>query len=79
MDSGNGARREKRASATKKCPYCSSYVKYAAVRCDACRRRIGPADAYGMAGKPVNVGAYLAAVGAVAALVGYLIWAFGNR
>ena len=78
MDSSNGARREKRTGVTKKCPYCGSHVKYDAGRCDACRRRIGPADAYGMARKPVNVGSYLVAAGAVAALVGYLIWAFGN-
>jgi len=78
MGGSNGQRREKRTGATKKCPYCSSYVKSDAVRCDACRRRIGPADAYGMARKPVNVGAYLVAAGAVAALVGYLVWAFGN-
>jgi predicted RNA-binding Zn-ribbon protein involved in translation (DUF1610 family) len=78
MAESTGAARPKKAYATKKCPYCGSYVKFDAVRCDACRRRIGPADAYGMAKKPVNVGSYLLAAGAVAALVGYLVWAFGG-
>ncbi|MBW1648409.1 MAG: hypothetical protein JRJ72_09960 [Deltaproteobacteria bacterium] len=78
MGGSGGAARERKTFATKKCPYCSSYVKFDARRCDACRRRIGPADAYGMAKKPVNIGSYLVAAGAVAALVGYLIWAFGG-
>jgi hypothetical protein len=70
--------RPKTRQPTKKCPYCSSYVKRDADRCDACKRRIGPADAYGVAKKPVNVGSYIVAVAAVAAMVAYFIWAFGK-
>jgi hypothetical protein len=64
--------------ATKKCPYCSSYVKLNADRCDACQRRIGPANAYGIARKPFDARAYAVAILAVAALAAYLVWAFGR-
>jgi tRNA(Ile2) C34 agmatinyltransferase TiaS len=78
MGDSVGEGRKMKSSATKKCPYCNSHVKSDAVRCDVCRRRIGVADAYGVAKKPVNIGSYVVALGAVAALVGYLIWAFGG-
>jgi predicted nucleic acid-binding Zn-ribbon protein len=69
----------KRATdATKKCPYCSSYVKLNADRCDACNRRIGPANAYGIAKKPVNIMSYMVAIVAVAGLAAYMIWAFAK-
>jgi hypothetical protein len=77
-DADRGLRPKKKEYVTKKCPYCGSYVRFDAARCDGCQRRIGRADAYGMAKKPVNVGAYVVAAGAVVALVGYLIWAFGG-
>lgn len=63
---------------TKKCPYCATYVKYDAIRCDSCNRKIGPANEFGIAKKPLNIGSYIVAIGAVAALVVYLVWAFGR-
>ena len=63
---------------TKKCPYCSTYVKLNADRCDACNRRIGPSSPYGVARKPVNFKSYLIAILAVAVLAAYLVWAFGK-
>ena len=65
-------------SRTKKCPYCSSYVKLNADRCDACNRRIGPANPYGVAKKPFNFKSYIIAILAVAAFVAYTYWAFGR-
>ena len=63
---------------TKKCPYCSTYVKLDADRCDACNRRIGPANPYGMAKKPTNFKSYIIAVLAVAVFAAYLVWGFGK-
>ncbi len=76
--SRNEAGNKKKIFATKKCPYCSTYVKIDADRCDACKRRIGPANQYGVAKKPVNVVSYLVAIAAIAAVVGYFVWAFGR-
>jgi uncharacterized protein (DUF983 family) len=77
MGKGSAGEMPKRVTdATKKCPYCSSYVKLHADRCDACNRRIGPANAYGIAKKPVNIVSYVVAIVAVGGLAAYMIWAF---
>ena len=78
MGQSNGGARKKVTHATKKCPYCHSYVKVTVNRCDACNRRIGPPNAYGVAKQPINLKSYVVAIAAVAGLVTYLIWAFGN-
>jgi methionyl-tRNA synthetase len=76
MSRNDGAGKKKARFTTKKCPYCSTYVKHDADRCEACKRRIGPPNEYGVAKKPVNVVSYLTALGAVAAMVAYFFWAF---
>lgn len=63
---------------TKKCPYCATYVKRDATRCDFCNRKIGEINEYGVAKKPFNFMSYVVAIGAVAVLVGYLVYAFGR-
>jgi hypothetical protein len=78
MDGNDGAGRLENSGAIKKCPYCNSFVRGDAVRCDVCRRRIGAADGNGLAKKPMDIAAYLTAAGALAALAAYLRWAFGG-
>jgi len=38
---------------TKKCSECFEPLALSAVRCTACKRRVGPIDKFGMAAKPI--------------------------
>ena len=37
-DADRGVRPKKKEYVTKKCPYCGSYVRFDAARCDGCQR-----------------------------------------
>jgi hypothetical protein len=76
MDRTDAVGKRKQRYTTKKCPYCSTYVKLDATRCEGCNRRIGADDGFGIAKKPVNVTSYIVALAAVAAMVGYFVWIF---
>jgi uncharacterized protein (DUF983 family) len=61
---------------TKKCPYCYTYLKVEADRCDSCGKRIGEVDSVGWAKKPFDAAGYLLAVAACGGLVWFVWWAF---
>jgi hypothetical protein len=54
----------------KRCPYCSTYLGLEVIKCDDCGRRVGPADANGIAKKPVDWKAYVTA----AIMVGVFVY-----
>jgi len=67
---------QKAAHLTKKCPYCWTYVKIDARQCDACKRKIGEVNEYGIAKKPFNLMSYimaLIAVGSLGAFIFYMV------
>ena len=57
----------------KRCPYCSTYLGLAAIKCDDCGRRVGPADANGIAKKPVDWKAYITAVIMVGVFIYFIV------
>ena len=46
----------------KRCPYCYTHLKLNAVHCMECRQKVGKVDSMGLARKPFNYKAYLAAL-----------------
>jgi hypothetical protein len=58
---------------SKKCPYCFVYLPLQAERCHSCKRKVGQADDFGMARKPVDWKAYAICLVAWVAFV-YYIW-----
>lgn len=46
----------------KRCPYCYTHLRLDATHCLECRKKVGKVDDVGLAKKPFNIKAYLAAV-----------------
>jgi hypothetical protein len=46
----------------KRCPYCYTHLKLNATHCIECRQKVGLVDKFGLAKKPFNYKAYLAAL-----------------
>lgn len=70
------SRGEPPAHLTKKCPECFTYLPLAAEVCSACGRPVGPVTSTGLARKPFNWRAYLAAAAAIAAFAAFVWWGF---
>ena len=56
----------------KRCPYCYTHLKLNATQCIECREKVGDVDKLGLAKKPFNYKAYLAALLWVALLAVYM-------
>jgi hypothetical protein len=72
---GQGARELPRRFMTKKCPYCSTTLGYDETICLGCKKKVGEANEYGIAVKPGAWKAYVSALVAVSAFLGYLYYA----
>lgn len=70
---------ESRKVTTKKCPFCYTYLKAEAEKCDACGKRVGEVDATGWAKKPVDVKGYLLALAACGGFYWFIWWAFLSK
>lgn len=64
---------EKHCHTSKRCPYCFTPLKLNATYCVECRQKVGKVDELGLAKKPPNYKAYLAAL-LWAAILGIYIW-----
>lgn len=64
---------KKQAYTTKRCPYCFTPLKLTATHCVECRLKVGKINKLGLAKKPPNYKAYLAAVLWVV-ILGIYIW-----
>lgn len=59
----------------KRCPYCYTHLKLTADHCMECRQKVGPVDKLGLAKKPFNYKAYIAAAMWLL-LLGIYCWKF---
>ncbi len=57
----------------KRCPYCYTHLKLNAEHCIECRKKVGEVDKVGLAKKPFNYKAYLAA-GLWVVLLSFYVW-----
>lgn len=64
------------AHLTKKCPDCFAYLPLDADVCHGCGRPVGPVTPTGLARRPFNLKAYLAAAAAFAAFAAFVWWSF---
>lgn len=58
---------------TKKCYNCLTHLPLDAVKCDACKKKVGKVNPNGIAAKPFDWKAYLGFLIALAVLIGF-IW-----
>ena len=54
--------KQQRQPKQKRCPFCYTYIRLDATHCTDCKRKVGKIDKYGLAKKPFNYKAYLAAL-----------------
>lgn len=57
----------------KRCPYCYTHLKLNAEHCIECRKKVGEVDKVGLAKKPFNYKAYIAA-GLWVTLLSLYLW-----
>ena len=62
--------------ATKKCPYCYTYLALNAKVCDACRKKVGEVDKLGFAKKLFDWFGYLIAILSIAGFIVFIWWGF---
>ena len=57
----------------KRCPFCFTYIRLDATHCVSCKNKVGKIDKFGLAKKPFNYKAYLAALLWIV-MLGIYIW-----
>lgn len=58
---------------SKRCPYCFTHLRLDATHCIDCKKKVGKKDKFGLAQKPMNWRAYLAALLWIV-MLGIYIW-----
>jgi hypothetical protein len=61
---------------TKKCPDCFAYLRLDAKTCPSCGKSVGSVMPTGLAEKPVDLKAYILAIGAACTFIVFIWWGF---
>lgn len=72
----NDDENSKGSQLSKKCPECMTYIPVNANVCPLCKKRVGKVTETGMARKATDWKSYIMLIISVAALAGYIWWAF---